>query len=313
MKKSISHATVLLAVLCLAFSTPVFSQINESFSNVKKVKLDVAVGDIDLQKSNSEKTELVGDYDESKLNVEVLFKNGQLSVVEKMKKKNNRGEIKSKYTLSIPNDVFVNINTGTGDVNLKELSAETNLNSGTGDIVFQQYDGTSNLNSGTGDVEVRDSKGEINMNSGTGDVIINNSSGKLMANSGTGNVKVDNVDGSLSANSGTGNVSGSNVRLNSKANFNSGTGDATFTLTGDVTTDLSINSGTGDAILDMNGQGFKGTLIMKCDKDDGTISAPFSFDKTETEDDTLIKYKCFGDSDVKIQVSTGTGKAKVMK
>ncbi|MEO1257336.1 MAG: hypothetical protein AAFZ15_01015 [Bacteroidota bacterium] len=313
MKKLISNFTFLLAVICLAFSSPVFSQIDESFSNVKKVKFDIAVGDIQLQKSNSGKTELLGNYDEGKLNVEVLFKNGELSVIEKTKKKKTRGSIDSKYTLSIPDDIFVNINTGTGDVSLNDLSTKTNINTGTGMVSFQNYNGASKLNSGTGNVRVIDSKGDIDMNSGTGNVMIENSSGDLVANSGTGNVKVDKVKGKLAANSGTGNVKGSNVHLEGTASFNSGTGAAQYVLTGEVSNDLSVNSGTGDAILDMNGQRFEGTLIMKCDKDHGSISAPFSFDKTETKDDTLIKYKYFGDSGVEIQVSTGTGKAKVMK
>lgn len=304
--------------LLIAFAAPVFAQngqINESFQKVRKIKLDLAVGNIEFQKSTSQETKLEAKYDDKKLDVEVVYNSGKLTIVEKTRKRNNNNLEGSNYTLQIPDNVLIDINTGTGSIRLDGIIAETKMNTGTGHIIFKNYEGYSKLNTGTGDVKVTDSEGEIDMNSGTGDVVINNSGGELNANSGTGDVEVENIRGRLSVNSGTGDVHGRDVALEEEASFNSGIGNAKYVLSGSLKEDLNINSGTGNAILDMNGQNFNGTLIMSCDKDHGNISAPFSFDKEEIDDDndTLIKYKYFGDSGVELKVSTGTGRAKVIK
>ncbi len=304
MKKSFFNTTILTALFLMVISASIFSQtesINETFDRVKKVKLDVAIGDIEIVKSNSGKTELAGEYNPDKLDVEILYSNGNLSVIEKTKRRNNNGNVNSKYRLQIPDGLEIKVNTGTGDIVLKDVSAESKINTGTGKILMEKYTGDSKLNSGTGSVELINSKGEITLNSGTGDVAIKNSDGELAANSGTGDVEVENAGGKISANSGTGDVVASNIKLDGKGNFNSGTGDVKLILTGPVTKDLSVNSGTGSATLDMNGQNFNGTLVMACDKKSGSISAPFDFDKEETEDKTIKKYKYFGDSGVELK------------
>jgi hypothetical protein len=298
MKKSIFNSTILTLLFFLSMTLQGFSQkenIKETFDNVQKIKVDVAVGNIAIEKSPSGNTVLTGEYDSEKLDVEISFSNGKLSVVEKTKKRNSNGSIDSHYKLQIPANLEMNVNTGTGK------------------IVVVNHKGDLKLNSGTGSVELLNSEGELSLNSGTGRVSMTNCQGELNANSGTDDVVIENVTGVISANSGTGNVSAKNINLKGNGNFNSGTGNVQLTLTSPVTQNLSVNSGTGSATLDMNGQNFDGTLVMACGEKAGSISAPFNFDKEETKDRTIKKYKYFGDSGVELKVSTGTGKAKLIK
>lgn len=316
MKKSSNYSTILTTLFFLCLTVQVFSQkenIKESFDNVQKVKIDVAIGDIAIEKSTTGQTILTGEYDTDKLDVEILFSNGKLSVVEKTKRRNSNGSIDSHYKLQIPDGMEMNLNTGTGDIAIAGVAADANVNTGTGKIVAVNYTGDLKLNSGTGSVQLMGSKGELSLNSGTGTVSMTNCQGELNANSGTDDVVMENVSGVVSANSGTGNVSAKNINLEGNGNFNSGTGNVQVTLSNPVSKNLSVNSGTGSATLDMNGQSFDGTLVMTCGEQGGSISAPFNFDKEETKDKTIKKYKYFGDSGVELKVSTGTGKAKVIK
>lgn len=316
MKKSFNYSIILTALFFLSMSIQGFTQkkdIKETYDNVKKVKVDVAVGNIAIEKSTSGKTVLTAEYDSDKLDVEILFSNGKLSVIEKTQKRNSNGKIDSYYKLQIPDDLELSINTGTGEIAIANISAEANVNTGTGKIVAVDYKGDLKLNSGTGSVQIMGSEGELSLNSGTGSVSITNCHGQLNANSGTEDVVLEDVSGSVSANSGTGNVSAKNIKLKGNGNFNSGTGNVNLTLTNPVTQNLSVNSGTGSATLDMNGQSFDGTLVMSCGERGGSIVAPFDFDKEETKDRTIKKYKYFGDSGVELKVSSGTGKAKLIK
>ncbi|MEZ4930982.1 MAG: DUF4097 family beta strand repeat-containing protein [Saprospiraceae bacterium] len=316
MKKSIFNSAILTLLFFLSITLQVFSQkenIKETFDNVQKIKVDVAVGNIAIEKSPSGNTVLTGEYDSEKLDVEISFSNGKLSVVEKTKKRNSNGSIDSHYKLQIPANLEMNLNTGTGDIAMASVTADANVNTGTGKIVVVNHKGDLKLNSGTGSVELLNSEGELSLNSGTGRVSMTNCQGELNANSGTDDVVIENVTGVISANSGTGNVSAKNINLKGNGNFNSGTGNVQLTITSPVTQNLSVNSGTGSATLDMNGQNFDGTLVMACGEPGGSISAPFDFDKEETKDRTIKKYKYFGDSGVELKVSTGSGKAKLIK
>jgi hypothetical protein len=80
--------------------------------------------------------------------------------------------------------------------------------------------------------------------------------------------------------------------------------------------DISLNSGSGDAILDFNGNKIEGLIVMKANKKNGVIKAPFDFDKTEEieqgRDQVAIKKTTQrGTSDVKISIGTGSGVAQI--
>lgn len=315
MKMSNLSSFCFLVLLLTGFSSTVFAQrgeLKERFTQVQKIKFDVAVGSIEFRKSDSGATTLEGDYDSGKLDVEVSFKNGQLKVIEKTKRRNS-GSVASKYLVMIPDGLSIDLNSGTGHMKFNSIEADVHLNTGTGNIEFVRFKGDVNSNTGTGDVALRNCSGEMTLNSGTGDVLVDKCEGGFNLNSGTGNVRVDGLRGKVSANSGTGNVLATGVQLEGNGSFNSGTGNVKLTLSHPLTNDLYVNSGTGSASLDMNRQSFDGTLVMACNEKGGRINAPFDFDKKETEDKTIRKYKYFGDSSVQLRVSTGTGNASVKK
>lgn len=287
---------LLLGLLCGSIS-PLMAQqstIHETYSSVSKITLNLALGDVQLSESTSGKVDLSGDYDSDQMDVRITLDNGHLKIEEKSKRK-NQNDSRSSYALMVPAGLDVKVNTGTGDINLQDVNAEIDVNTGTGEIRLKGFDGVANLNTGTGNIAAEKSSGKINLNSGTGDV------------------SLSQVKGSLSANSGTGDVHAKGISPDDKAAFNSGTGDVRLSLEGPVTADMSVNSGTGKASLDFNGQPFDGTLIMVCHEKSGSIASNFDFDRVETQHKNLVKTKKFGNADVKLKVTTGTGQAKVTK
>jgi hypothetical protein len=78
---------------------------------------------------------------------------------------------------------------------------------------------------------------------------------------------------------------------------------------------LSVASGSGNAELNFNGNEINGEIVMKANKRNGNISAPFEFDKTEEVENgdrdnvTIKKTVTKGKGTQRISVSTGSGDA----
>ena len=118
----------------------------------------------------------------------------------------------------------------------------------------------------------------------------------IRTNTASGNVEVEDVDIELFSNTGSG-----NYRFENFEGF------------------MKLNTGSGNSSLEMNGFKFNGELVMQCGEKSGNISAPFSFDKEEVierggrNNNMIRKTKSFGTAGTKIQVSTGSGTAKISK
>ncbi|HMQ59219.1 MAG TPA: toast rack family protein [Flavilitoribacter sp.] len=271
--------------------------IQQSYDDIKAVKINIGYGDLTVEKSTSGRVEIAGKYNDDEVDVELKTKGDKLSINEKSSWKGNNKQ-KSEWTLKLPENTAMTINIGAGESRIKGYSGELEGNTGSGNYYLSAVGGKIRLNSGTGNLEIMDSDGDFSLNSGTG------------------NVKLNKVSGAISANSGTGNVMADNISINGDSGLNSGTGNVSLSLGGPIKGDLALNSGTDNSRLNFNGYNFEGTLVMKCGKDSGKIEAPFGFDSEETEgggryDNTLKKTKKFGNSAVEITVATGTGKASV--
>jgi hypothetical protein len=160
--------------------------------------------------------------------------------------------------------------------------------------------------------------GELNINSGSGEIAVRKSEGDMNLNGGSGNIRIADSKASFSANSGSGNVIGSNVTLTGSSKFNSGSGDAEILLAVAPSYNISVNSGSGDSQLDFNGAKIEGEVVMKANKKNGIIKAPFDFDKTEElnehGDQVIVKKTAIkGNGNIKIAVSTGSGAAVLKK
>ena len=119
------------------------------------------------------------------------------------------------------------------------------------------------------------------------------------------------------ANVGSGDIEAVRVSIRGRSSFNTGSGDVEVELSKPTDYDLSVNSGSGDATLDFGGNAIEGTVVMKANKRNGSIKAPFDFDSSEEIDNgnsTVVKKtKKLGTNNIDIKVGTGSGTAKILK
>ncbi|MEZ4960953.1 MAG: DUF4097 family beta strand repeat-containing protein [Saprospiraceae bacterium] len=317
MKKTILFSN-LFCLLFLGFNNLLQAQsrqFDQSFSGADKIEMDIPIGLVEIKPSPSAEILVKGYFDDDKIEGKAWKDGSTLKIVEKTRRK-NQDSAESRWELLVPEGMDIQANFGTGNVALTSFTGQLKGNAGTSGLKMKDCKGAIKWNTGTGACLIQDCKGELNLNTGTGDIHLENVSGEFSANSGTGNLTAENCQGKINLNSGTGDVKAGGLTLTDASNFNAGTGNVQVALGSPASADLSVNSGTGKAILKFNGHAFAGSLVMSCQKDDGTILAPYDFDEEWTErqgkkNQVIYKRKQFGEAGNEVRVGTGSGKAIV--
>lgn len=307
-------------VLCL-LSITILAQaqeVNKSFTGIKKIRLNTSGGNCVLVKGSSAdvKVNLKYTYSDEKFTPVMDQEGSMLVLKEEFERGSVRGE--STWTLTIPQNMELDFNSGSGNLKGEGLTLELKGNSGSGNVDLIGTDGEFRLNSGSGSVTLTKIKGEVSANSGSGNIIVDGASNtEVKANVGSGDIKIYNATGRFSANSGSGSVKVDKLILTDKSSFNSGSGDVKIILAASPAHSLSVNSGSGDAVVDFAGNKMEGTVVMTANKKNGEIRAPFNFDKTEELDDDnqvrIRKTAKLSDKDIQIKIGTGSGEAVVQK
>jgi hypothetical protein len=308
--------SALVTVCSISFAQD--KTVSKSFSGIKSIKLNTSSGDIDLKKSNGKdvKVTVKYSYDDEDYKLVMEATSSQLTLKEKFSQDSHSGN--SKWILEIPDDLSLNVNTGSGNISLNDLSINIKSNSGSGDILITSVKGDIDFNTGSGNAELSDANGKIHVNTGSGDISALKGSGNYSFNAGSGNIRLNDLKGDFGINTGSGDIAAKSISISDASSFNTGSGDATVTLTGSLDHDISVNSGSGDSKLNFNGSTISGEVIMTANKKGGDIVAPFPFDKEETiQDDNssarIRKTAKLGTKNIQIKVGTGSGTAEITR
>jgi len=315
------HQKSIILVLLLTISIGLQAQekkINKSFDGIKEISLNTASGDCHIIKGSGTKVDVSLVYSYSDDVYEAIFEQkGEKLVMKEKFTKNSTSNGSSDWKLMVPEGIELNFNTGSGDLDINSLAIEIKSNSGSGDVSLDKTTGTVKVNTGSGDINALTFDGILTINAGSGGVDLSNSKGTFAVNLGSGDIEAKKLDGKFSMNVGSGDINASNLSLTAASSFNSGSGNASVILNSALKNDISINSGSGNAILDFNGLAIAGEVTMKANKRHGDISAPFKFDNETEEgqgDQTILKKTAkIGNSEVKINIATGSGRAVIEK
>lgn len=311
-----------ITIAALFISSVLIAQdkITKEFSDVDRITMSTGSSDCILKKSSNNKitVEVIHYYgDDYKPTID---KEGNTLRIKEPR--NNwssgwswSGDRSPKWTLTVPDNISLKYNTGSGDFRASDLTLEIDLNAGSGDITMDNMKGELVSNNGSGDLELDGFDGDLRANTGSGDIDISRAEGDLSINCGSGDILIRGVQGAISANVGSGDIDARDVIVEASSDFNSGSGDVDIELTSSPKANLTVNSGSGDAVLDYNGNDIQGMVIMKANKRNGDISAPFDFDTSEEIDNynqTIIKKtKKMDNTKVSIKVGTGSGVARI--
>jgi hypothetical protein len=305
----------LLFILIVIHGSIAQQKVERSFDGIEEIRLNTASGDCNIQKGSGTNVTVLVEftYDPDDYEVKMEKNVSRLVLEEKFNARNMRGS--SEWTLTVPDDMEIDFNSGSGNLDLSGLKVEMKFNTGSGDAIAKNVNGELDFNSGSGDFEFEGVEGEVKANSGSGNHRLKSVNAEIKANSGSGDVEMEYSSGEFKLNTGSGDVEAENISLMEDGNFNTGSGDVEVSLQSSLDHDINLNSGSGDAILDFNGNKIEGNITMKAKKQGGIIKAPFEFDSVEEVEENgdiyIKKKKRIGNKNIDIYVGTGTGTAVI--
>lgn len=148
------------------------------------------------------------------------------------------------YEVAVPTkDVKVLGDMGSGDVTIEGV-ASLQLNTGSGNVIVRDLAGVVRVDSGSGDFTAERIGGDVTAKLGSGNATLNDVKGKSTVHSGSGDITGEALDGDVSADANSGNVV---LQLASKkaVRAESGSGDITVRLPGGPYK-VVTGSGSGD-------------------------------------------------------------------
>lgn len=140
----------------------------------------------------------------------------------------------------------LDVNTSTGDVRLQAVSAAIRVGTSTGSVEIQDSSGRFDISSTTGRIRLDGTTGDINAESSTGHHVYDDVIGNLRARSTTGRIDIDGIQGTLELRTSTGDQTGRRIVLTGNSSFESSTGDIEMDLADDLESlEFDLRSSTG--------------------------------------------------------------------
>ncbi|MBC53454.1 MAG: hypothetical protein CMQ34_06405 [Gammaproteobacteria bacterium] len=110
--------------------------------------------------------------------------------------------------IMVPAGLLLNIDDGSGDIDIRDLRGELNIDDGSGDIRIRDITGPVRIDDGSGDIELRNVESRVEIEDGSGDIFIDRVGGDvIIEDDGSGDIDVRDVRGDFIArDTGSGDV-----------------------------------------------------------------------------------------------------------
>ncbi len=119
---------------------------------------------------------------------------------------NKNANVTIDLTVEIPEHLHVDIDDGSGFIEIRNLSGDIRIDDGSGDIEIDDSDGDIDIDDGSGDIEIEDVTGEIDIDDGSGDINIKNAKGDIFVDDGSGEIYAVEIDGNIKVDDGSGSI-----------------------------------------------------------------------------------------------------------
>lgn len=124
--------------------------------------------------------------------------------------------------------------------------SEVQISSGSGDIELREVDGNHRVECASGDIEFQTIRGDLTFSTASGDIEGKSVSGTLVFSAASGDIELEDVSGDISATTASGDIeiTGSDLTVQATA----ASGDVELRI-GDLSGDVNVTTASGDASL----------------------------------------------------------------
>ncbi|HEX3092225.1 MAG TPA: DUF4097 family beta strand repeat-containing protein, partial [Candidatus Angelobacter sp.] len=111
------------------------------------------------------------------------------------------------YDITVPPQTRLTSNTGSGDQTISGLQLPMTAKTGSGNIIVERVSAETRVNSGSGDLKINSIKGVLYASTGSGNIHALDVAGDAFVNTGSGDIEVrQSAGGSVKAQTGSGNI-----------------------------------------------------------------------------------------------------------
>lgn len=273
-----------VAVLALC-PIVVFAAQTESFSakGLKKLQLKNLSGDVVIKASKNNK--VVVNYEKIKFSehcdLKIEKKPETLLLEVKKNKKPWGDDCKVSFDISLPKKMDMQVNVGSGNVDITGIEGESEINMGSGDLSYRAaWLDELTVRSGSGDTNVQGLAGDVDILTGSGEINLDYAEhavpASLQIRSGSGDIEAKGLKGDVDIITGSGNI------------------ELTYAKTVQDKGEISIKSGSGDAKIHFP----KNVSAVKVDHK--AASGRVKSDVTQKDDAAWTIYMRSASGDLKI-------------
>lgn len=178
------------------------------------------------------------------------------------------GAINSWVRLEIttPVDTRLDLSTGSGSVEVRNLWGGAKINSGSGSLTLQDLGGKVDAYSGSGSIEVLGFTGDLQVRTGSGGIDVFDLEGTLKASGGTGSMEVRRASGEVQLNTGSGSIEYQGSPAG-ECRFGTNSDHFRLELPAGLNADLDVHTSSGT--VDVGWPTVKG--VVRKDEVNGTI------------------------------------------
>ncbi|MDH5467893.1 MAG: hypothetical protein OEY25_10790 [Candidatus Aminicenantes bacterium] len=97
-------------------------------------------------------------------------------------------------TVSIPKNMDLDINDGSGSIRVENIAGNVFVDDGSGSMEIENVEGSLQIEDGSGSIEVDDVRDDVDVDDGSGSISIRNIGGSVTVRDGSGSIYINGVE-----------------------------------------------------------------------------------------------------------------------
>ncbi len=208
------------------------------------------------------------------------------------------------YDVTVPAQTRLNSSSGSGDLTISGLELPLTAKTGSGNVTVERISADSRVSSGSGDLTINSVKGILYAQTGSGNIRADGIAGDAFVDTGSGDIQVrQSAGGSVKAQTGSGNIKLQGIKGGLRADAGSGNIQAE----GEPTADWRLGAGSGNVTLRVPSQA---SFNIDARTSSGTLKINHPVTTQGTMARNHIQGK-IGNGGVLLDVHTGSGDIEV--
>ncbi|WMS88195.1 hypothetical protein [Pleionea litopenaei] len=187
--------------------------LNIQAADLSKFKVDVGAGFLKIEGSSSlSEIQVVADLQVDEDNFKLtLEQSGDSAILVADANSNNRSNWwgdgpKIDLTIKVPYQMMLDINDGSGFIEVKAIGGGLKLNDGSGSISLNDIEGDVDVKDGSGSFSIENLKGSLVLDDGSGSIRIQQVTGNVKVDDGSGSTLISKVGGTVEVDDGSGSL-----------------------------------------------------------------------------------------------------------